>query len=122
MAADTFSVNPLRFNYSGELITLLVRHLVSWINTIFITNYIVVIGGAKRSSEAYQLKKALRNFDIFPIRREPTGILPGRLLDHIENTKGFFFHNFKILFIDEADAILKIGFGGGTSNCAHVQL
>lgn len=35
---------------------------------------------------------------------------PGRLLDHLENTKGFVFHNIGMLIIDEADAILKIGF------------
>ena len=35
---------------------------------------------------------------------------PGRLLDHLENTKGFVFHNLKMLIIDEGDAILKIGF------------
>ncbi len=35
---------------------------------------------------------------------------PGRLLDHLQNTKGFVFHNLVALVIDEADAILKIGF------------
>lgn len=35
---------------------------------------------------------------------------PGRLLDHLQNTKGFIFHNLISLIIDEADAILRIGF------------
>jgi len=35
---------------------------------------------------------------------------PGRLLDHLMNTSGFVFHNLLSLIIDEADAILKIGF------------
>lgn len=35
---------------------------------------------------------------------------PGRLLDHLENTEGFNFKNLQMLIIDEADAILKIGF------------
>jgi len=35
---------------------------------------------------------------------------PGRLLDHLENTDGFVFHNLKMLVIDEADAILQVGF------------
>lgn len=41
---------------------------------------------------------------------------PGRLLDHLQNTKvyslkkNFVFHNMLCLVIDEADAILKIGF------------
>ena len=35
---------------------------------------------------------------------------PGRLLDHLENTEGFVYHNMKMLIIDEADAILRVGF------------
>jgi len=35
---------------------------------------------------------------------------PGRLLDHLQNTEGFVFHNLMMLIIDEADAILRIGF------------
>ena len=35
---------------------------------------------------------------------------PGRLLDHLQNTKGFNFSNLQMVIIDEADAILKIGF------------
>ena len=34
---------------------------------------------------------------------------PGRLLDHLHNSK-FIYHNLLSLVIDEADAILKIGF------------
>ena len=35
---------------------------------------------------------------------------PGRLLDHLQNTKGFIFHNLQCLIIDEADQLLKIGY------------
>jgi len=35
---------------------------------------------------------------------------PGRLLDHLEHTDGFVYHNLKMLIIDEADAILRVGF------------
>lgn len=59
-----------------------------------------MIGGAKRSSEANQLKQGVNLLVA----------TPGRLLDHLENTKGFVFHNLQMLIIDEADAILKIGF------------
>lgn len=59
-----------------------------------------MIGGAKRSAEAYQLKKGVNLLVA----------TPGRLLDHLENTKDFVFHNIQMLIIDEADAILKIGF------------
>lgn len=60
----------------------------------------VVIGGAKRSSEADILKKGVNLLVA----------TPGRLLDHLQNTKGFNFSNLKMVIIDEADAILKIGF------------
>lgn len=60
----------------------------------------VVIGGAKRSAEANQLQKGVNLLVA----------TPGRLLDHLENTKGFVFHNLQMLIIDEADAILKQGF------------
>ena len=43
----------------------------------------VVIGGAKRSNEAHMLKKGVNLLVA----------TPGRLLDHLENTKGFVFHN-----------------------------
>ena len=35
---------------------------------------------------------------------------PGRLLDHMQNTKGFVYHNLVTLVLDEADRILEIGF------------
>ena len=35
---------------------------------------------------------------------------PGRLLDHLQSTNGFLYKNLMALVIDEADAILKIGF------------
>ena len=70
----------------------------------------VVIGGAKRSAEAQQLKKGVNLLVA----------TPGRLLDHLENTQGFVFHNLQMLIIDEADAILKIGFEE-EMNKAHVR-
>ena len=60
----------------------------------------LIMGGAKRSTEAHMLKKGINLLVA----------TPGRLLDHLENTDGFVFHNLKLLIIDEADAILKIGF------------
>lgn len=35
---------------------------------------------------------------------------PGRLLDHLQSTNGFLYKNLMALVIDEADAIMKIGF------------
>ncbi|KAF8477171.1 DEAD/DEAH box helicase [Kalaharituber pfeilii] len=60
----------------------------------------IVIGGANRRSEEDKLSKGI-NLLI---------ATPGRLLDHLQNTKGFVFKNLRALIIDEADRILEIGF------------
>lgn len=60
----------------------------------------IVMGGANRRSEEDKLSKGV-NLLI---------ATPGRLLDHLQNTKGFVFKNLKALIIDEADRILEIGF------------
>lgn len=60
----------------------------------------IVIGGANRSAEAEKLMKGV-NLLI---------ATPGRLLDHLQNTKGFVYKNVKALVIDEADRILEVGF------------
>ncbi|KAL1927274.1 hypothetical protein VTP01DRAFT_3903 [Rhizomucor pusillus] len=60
----------------------------------------IVIGGANRKAEADKLTKGV-NLLI---------ATPGRLLDHLQNTRGFVFKNLKALVIDEADRILEIGF------------
>ncbi|KLO20553.1 DEAD-domain-containing protein [Schizopora paradoxa] len=60
----------------------------------------IVMGGANRRAEVEKLVKGVNLLVA----------TPGRLLDHLENTKGFVFRNLKALVIDEADRILEIGF------------
>ncbi|KZT74841.1 DEAD-domain-containing protein [Daedalea quercina L-15889] len=60
----------------------------------------IVMGGANRRAEAEKLQKGVNLLVA----------TPGRLLDHLENTKGFVFRNLKALVIDEADRILEVGF------------
>ncbi|KAH7444235.1 hypothetical protein KP509_02G070800 [Ceratopteris richardii] len=60
----------------------------------------IVMGGANRRSEAERLVKGVNLLVA----------TPGRLLDHLQNTKGFLFKNLQCLIIDEADRILEIGF------------
>ncbi|CCE65567.1 hypothetical protein TPHA_0L02160 [Tetrapisispora phaffii CBS 4417] len=60
----------------------------------------IVIGGANRRQEADKLVKGVNMLIA----------TPGRLLDHLQNTKGFVYKNLKALIIDEADRILEIGF------------
>uniref|UniRef100_A0A383VPH8 ATP-dependent RNA helicase n=1 Tax=Tetradesmus obliquus TaxID=3088 RepID=A0A383VPH8_TETOB len=60
----------------------------------------LVMGGANRRAEAEKLVKGVNLLVA----------TPGRLLDHLQNTKGFVFRNLACLVIDEADRILEIGF------------
>lgn len=60
----------------------------------------MVMGGANRRTEAERLVKGV-NLLVST---------PGRLLDHLQNTKGFVTRSLACLVIDEADRILEIGF------------
>ncbi|KAJ8331371.1 ATP-dependent RNA helicase [Batrachochytrium dendrobatidis] len=60
----------------------------------------ILMGGANRKAEAEKLGKGV-NLIV---------ATPGRLLDHLQNTKSFIFKNLKMLIIDEADRILEVGF------------
>ena len=60
----------------------------------------LVMGGANRRGEAERLVKGVNLLVA----------TPGRLLDHLQNTKGFVTRNLACLVIDEADRILEIGF------------
>lgn len=60
----------------------------------------IIMGGANRRAEVDKLVKGV-NLIV---------ATPGRLLDHLQNTKGFVYRNLKALVIDEADRILEIGF------------
>lgn len=59
-----------------------------------------LIGGASRKAEAEKLAKGC----CLVIAT------PGRLLDHLQSTKGFLFKGLRALVIDEADRILEVGF------------
>ncbi|KAG2185890.1 hypothetical protein INT43_002328 [Umbelopsis isabellina] len=60
----------------------------------------IVIGGDKKSSEKARLRKGV-NILVST---------PGRLLDHLQNTKSFNVQNLKWLVLDEADRLLDLGF------------
>lgn len=62
--------------------------------------YGLIMGGANRRTEAERLVKGV-NIVI---------ATPGRLLDHLQNTKGFVFRNLLAFVMDEADRILEQGF------------
>jgi ATP-dependent RNA helicase DDX18/HAS1 len=60
----------------------------------------LVMGGANRKAEVDRLVKGV-NILVST---------PGRLLDHLMNTKGFNYQRLQFLVIDEADRILEQGF------------
>ena len=60
----------------------------------------LIMGGANRRAEAERLVKGV-NILVST---------PGRLLDHLQHTKGFIIKRLQILVIDEADQILAVGF------------
>lgn len=62
--------------------------------------YGLIMGGANRKTEADRLAKGV-NIVI---------CTPGRLLDHLQNTRGFNFRNLLALILDEADRCLEQGF------------
>ena len=41
---------------------------------------------------------------------KPAAATPGRLVDHLENTKGFGLRSLRYLVMDEADRILNMDF------------
>ncbi|EPS70480.1 hypothetical protein M569_04273, partial [Genlisea aurea] len=60
----------------------------------------LVIGGSARRGEAERIAKGVNLLVA----------TPGRLLDHLQNTKGFLYKNLQCLMIDEADRILEANF------------
>ncbi|TYI18081.1 hypothetical protein ES332_A07G066400v1 [Gossypium tomentosum] len=60
----------------------------------------LVIGGSARRGEAERIVKGVNLLVA----------TPGRLLDHLQNTKRFIHKNLKCLMIDEADRILEANF------------
>ncbi|CAI2173454.1 7678_t:CDS:2 [Funneliformis geosporum] len=70
------------------------RHLAHWIVAGS------VIGGEKRQSEKARLRKGINILVC----------TPGRLLDHLQNTKSFLVENLSWLILDEADRLLELGF------------
>ncbi|KAH8808115.1 P-loop containing nucleoside triphosphate hydrolase protein [Xylogone sp. PMI_703] len=61
----------------------------------------VIVGGMDMVSQAIALGK----------KPHIVVATPGRLLDHLENTKGFSLRSLKYLVMDEADRLLDLDFG-----------
>nr|WCZ58626.1 ATP-dependent RNA helicase [Seculamonas ecuadoriensis] len=94
-------------NGTGVIILTPTRELAlqthSWVRALLAHDshtYGLIMGGANRGAEAFKLAKGVSLIVA----------TPGRLLDHMQNTKGFVYHNLQCLIIDEADRILEVGF------------
>ncbi|KAF6003361.1 ATP-dependent RNA helicase [Cyanidiococcus yangmingshanensis] len=60
----------------------------------------IVMGGANRRTEVEKLANGVNILVA----------TPGRLLDHLQSTRGFVFDHLRFLVIDEADRCLEVGF------------
>lgn len=49
---------------------------------------------------------------VIELTKKPAVVIgtPGRILDHLENTKGFNLNNIQFLVLDEADKLLNLDF------------
>ncbi|XP_060595886.1 probable ATP-dependent RNA helicase DDX31 [Ruditapes philippinarum] len=65
-----------------------------------------IMGGEKRKAEKARLRKGINILVA----------TPGRLIDHIENTKNLLLDRIKWLVLDEADRLLDLGFEQKVSN------
>nr|XP_027120605.1 ATP-dependent RNA helicase HAS1-like [Coffea arabica] len=63
----------------------------------------LVIGGLGRSSLKEEAVRLVKGVNLLIAT-------PGRLLDHLQNTKDFTYRNLKFLIVDEADRILEANF------------
>ncbi|KAF5391261.1 hypothetical protein D9757_001981 [Collybiopsis confluens] len=70
----------------------------------------VIVGGMEMTAQAVALAK----------RPHIIVATPGRLNDHLENTKGFNLRNLKYLVLDEADRLLDLDFGPVIDNILKV--
>jgi len=70
-----------------------------------------IVGGVDRLSQAIALAK------------KPHLVIgtPGRIVDHLENTKGFSLENTKVLVLDEADRMLSMDFEEEINNILQVM-
>eukprot|EP00933_Yihiella_yeosuensis_P004091 TRINITY_DN10800_c0_g1_i1.p1 TRINITY_DN10800_c0_g1~~TRINITY_DN10800_c0_g1_i1.p1 ORF type:complete len:678 (+),score=172.20 TRINITY_DN10800_c0_g1_i1:56-2089(+) len=102
-----YNVKFLPRNGVGALVISPTRELAMQIYDVLrnISKYmsqpiLCVVGGMNRRPEAEKLVKGVNILVA----------TPGRLLDHMQNTKGFVYHNLVNLTVDEADRILEVGF------------
>lgn len=78
-----------------------ISEAVSALGSIIDVRVATIVGGVDMMSQAIALAK------------KPHVIVasPGRLLDHLENTKGFNLRGLRYLIMDEADRLLNMDFG-----------
>ena len=71
------------------------------LGSVILVTCAVIVGGMDMVSQAIALAK----------KPHIVVATPGRLLDHLENTKGFSLRQMKYLVMDEADRLLDLDFG-----------
>jgi ATP-dependent RNA helicase DDX47/RRP3 len=78
-----------------------IAHVVEALGSVIAVKCVLLIGGVDMMTQAIGLGK----------KPHILVATPGRLLDHLENTKGFSLRYLKYLVLDEADRLLDLDFG-----------
>jgi ATP-dependent RNA helicase DDX47/RRP3 len=78
-----------------------ISHAVSALGSLISVRCAVLVGGLDMIPQSIALGK----------KPHVVVATPGRLLDHMENTKGFSLRQLKYLVMDEADRLLDLDFG-----------
>src|SRR6201996_416236 len=78
-----------------------ISHAVEALGSVIGVRCAVIVGGMDMVPQAISLAK----------KPHIVVATPGRLLDHLENTKGFSLRQLKALVMDEADRLLDLDFG-----------
>jgi len=78
-----------------------ISRVVEALGAVISVRCTLLIGGVEMISQAIALAK----------KPHVVVATPGRLIDHLENTKGFSLRQLKYLVLDEADRLLDLDFG-----------
>uniref|UniRef100_A0A0E0ANT6 RNA helicase n=1 Tax=Oryza glumipatula TaxID=40148 RepID=A0A0E0ANT6_9ORYZ len=81
--------------------------------------HVVVWWRSSRACLPEHLRKGFDSWQLWKERNSRVGT-PGRLLDHLTNTKGFSFNKLKYLVLDEADDLLKVDFQKAVDDILNV--
>uniref|UniRef100_M8BK78 DEAD-box ATP-dependent RNA helicase 10 n=1 Tax=Aegilops tauschii TaxID=37682 RepID=M8BK78_AEGTA len=108
--------NSMKFSIFYCIKMSLGDHAITYSNQVFITSYETIELRESFSVEIFSLFQLVGGVDrmqqVLSIAKRPHIVVgtPGRLLDHLKDTKGFSLTKVKYLVLDEADKLLNLEF------------